>query len=52
MLNPFIWLRGKLSDWKFHRAFERAPIKKLGAIYVKEVMGNLYAVDIEEVQAK
>ena len=52
MFNPIMWVRGKLSDWKFRRAFERAPIKKLGDMYVKEVLSNLYAVDIEVIPPK
>lgn len=52
MINPVIWIMSKLNDWKFRRAFAHAPIKLLGNMYVKEVYGNLYAVDIEVIPAK
>jgi hypothetical protein len=45
MFNPFMWIRARVSDWLFYRAFDRAPVKRLGNGYVKEVKGNLYAVD-------
>lgn len=47
MMNPIAWVVSCFRDWKFYRDFDRAPIKMLGAMYVKEVQGNLYAVDIE-----
>jgi hypothetical protein len=45
-----MWAVAKFKDWKFYRAFDRAPIKRIGqnmrtATYVKEVNGNLYVVD-------
>jgi len=50
MVNPLSLLRAKWSDYKWRRAFERAPIKRIGenqrtATYVKEVMGGIYVVD-------
>lgn len=45
MLRLFWMLRGKLNNWLFARAFKRAPAKRLGEIWVKEVQGNLYAVN-------
>jgi hypothetical protein len=52
MTNPIMWAVSRFKDWKFYRAFDRAPIKRLGNGYVKEVQGNLYAVDIEVIQPK
>ena len=45
MYNPIMWAVSRFKDWKFKRAFERAPVKRLGDMYVKDVQGNLYAVD-------
>jgi hypothetical protein len=45
MLNPITWLKAHFNNWLFARAFKRAPAKRLGEIWVKEVQGNLYAVD-------
>lgn len=50
--NPIMWAVSKWNNWKFQRAFRLAPIKLLGDMYVKEVYGNLYAVDIEVIPAK
>lgn len=52
MMNPIMWAVSKFKDWKFKRAFDRAPIMRLGEIFVKEVYGNLYAVDLRIVPAK
>jgi hypothetical protein len=52
MINPITWAVSKYRDWKFYRDFDRAPIKRLGEIFVKEVQGNLYAVTLEIVPAK
>lgn len=49
MLNPVAWIVSRFRDWKFKRAFDRAPVKLLGTLHVKEVMGNLYAVTLEEI---
>lgn len=45
-------LKAKLSDWKFKRAFKVAPVMRLGKLFVKEVQGNLYAVDVERIPKK
>lgn len=52
MYNILVWVVIKYNVWKFNREFNRAPIKRLGDIFVKEVQGNLYAVDLEIVPAK
>lgn len=52
MLRLYWLLKGKLNNWLFYRAFKMAPIKRLGAIYVKEVQGNLYAVVLDNARAK
>jgi hypothetical protein len=52
MMNPLMRVVSRYKDWKFYREFDRAPIKRLGEIFVKEVQGNLYVVTLEIVPAK
>lgn len=52
MYNPIEWIINKHKAWRFKRAFDRAPIMCLGEIFVKEVQGNLYAVDLEITHTK
>ena len=46
MINPYLWIKAKIVNALFNKAFRLAPIKRVGACYVKEVQGNLYVVDI------
>lgn len=49
MTNPITWAVSQVKDLLWRREFKRLPIKKLGNLYVKEMQGNFYAVDVEEV---
>lgn len=49
MKNPITWAVSRLKDILWRREFQRLPIKKLGNLYVKEMRGSFYAVDVEDV---
>jgi hypothetical protein len=38
------YIRAKISNWLFYRAFKRAPVMVLGNLLVKDVQGNFYVV--------
>lgn len=52
MMNPIMWAVSQYQDWKFKRDFDRAPIQRLGEIFVKEIQGNLYAVELKIIPLK
>jgi hypothetical protein len=45
MKRLYYVIKAKIQNYLFYRALAKAPVKKLGNIYVKEVWGTYYAVD-------